>query len=96
MTHVAIESRGDSAVVGVGGVLRCDLWAKVKGWGICSQAALQEETSAAWQFWDGVSVQNTVMYPYICMYIGIDRRVTYLMDTIRQTIQCTEFRVCVT
>lgn len=79
MTHVAIESRGDSAVVGVGGVLRCDLWAKVKGWGICSQAALQEETSAAWQFWDGVSVQNTCHVP-IYLYVHWDRQEGHISD----------------
>lgn len=62
MSHVATEPRGDSAVV-AGGVLRCDLWAKGKGWNICSEAALQRETLAARQFWDGVSVQKTCCVP---------------------------------
>lgn len=60
-------------------MLRCDLWAKVKGRGICSQAALQEETLAAWQFWDGVSVQKTCCV-HIYLYELWDRQEGHTSD----------------
>lgn len=42
--------------------------------------------------------RRLVMYAYVCVYIGLDRRVTHLMETLWQTIQCTDYSVhfCVT
>lgn len=86
MSHVAPESSGDSPVVAWGECSGVTSGKKGKGGASSPKLPCKRRLWQRGNFGMGFQYRKLVMYTYICMYIGIDRRVTHLVETLWQSV----------